>query len=152
MNRATSYKYLNNHLTNVLKWILHIQQILQKSDIDMPQLQQKFKVSTIIWRIFYSSAAEIILTGSITYWHRECTAQYWRALQRLVCSAECTISAHRASPQDFYTRRMRLSPKNCSGQLPPKQWTDQAAEVRQMCYQSPGQYRRAKMSFYPHAK
>lgn len=120
MNRVTSYKYLNIHITNLLKRSLHTQQTVQKTDRDLPQLQNKFKVSTTIWRTFYSSAAEIILTGSITYWHIKCTDQYWRALQRFVCSAECNISAPLPSPQDFYTRRVRMSPTNYRGELLPK--------------------------------
>ncbi|KAK0132601.1 RNA-directed DNA polymerase from mobile element jockey [Merluccius polli] len=79
------------HITEDLTWNTHIDTLV-KARQRLYHLRQlrKFRVSMRVLQSFYSGAVESILTGNITAWFGNSTAQDRRALQRVVRSAERT--------------------------------------------------------------
>ena len=73
---------------------------------------RKFKVSPPLLRTFYSSAVESVLTGCISVWYGNCTAQDQANLQRVVRSAERSIRASLPTMHDIYHKRVESRARN----------------------------------------
>ena len=58
-----------------------------------------------ILKRFYSCTIESILTGCITAWYGNCSANDSKALQRVVRTAQYITEAKFPAIQDLYTRR-----------------------------------------------
>ena len=109
VERVSSHKYLGVHITEDLTWSSHTDTLVRKARQRLYHLRQlkRFRVSLRILQSFYSGAVESILTGNITAWFGNSSAQDRRALQRVVRSAERTTGTTLPSLQDLYTRRCR---------------------------------------------
>ncbi|KAK0148524.1 LINE-1 retrotransposable element ORF2 protein [Merluccius polli] len=99
VDRVSSFSGV--HITEDLTWNTHIDTLV-KARQRLYHLRQlrKFRVSMRILQSFYSGAVESILTGNITAWFGNSTAQDRRALQRVVRSAERTTGITLPSLQD----------------------------------------------------
>ena len=66
-----------------------------------------------IIKIFYSCTIESLLTGFIFAWYINCKALDYKALQRVVSTAQYINRAELLAIQDRYTRRSEEGPKYC---------------------------------------
>jgi len=111
VGRVSIFRYLGVHTTEDLTWTTHIDTLVRKAKQRLYHLRQlrKFHVSQRILQTFYAGTVESILTGSITAWFGNSSAQVRRALQSVVCTAEHTIGTTLPTLQDLYSRRQGCS-------------------------------------------
>lgn len=107
VERICNYKYLRDHISENLTWITNISTMVKKARQCLYNLRglRKFKNSTALQRVFYTSATESVLPGSITAWYGNCTALDRKALNVVIQSAERTTRLVTPTLRDFYTRR-----------------------------------------------
>ncbi|KAK1790116.1 hypothetical protein P4O66_013951, partial [Electrophorus voltai] len=82
----------NNLLLNVRPVLVPSYQLPGKEGSSAslpPQIPKRLQTAAKVLRNFYTCTIESILTGNITVWFGNSTKQDRRALQRVVCSAEC---------------------------------------------------------------
>ena len=73
---------------------------------------KKCSMGPQILKRFYSCTIESILTGCITFWYSNSLASNYKALQRVVRTAQYITGAKLPAIQDLYTRR-------CQRKAPP---------------------------------
>ncbi|XP_055495177.1 uncharacterized protein LOC129699431 isoform X2 [Leucoraja erinacea] len=107
VDRASCFKYLGVHISEDMTWTSHAAALVNKARQRLYYHRQlrKFRVSPRILQCFYSASVESILSGNITIWFGNCSAQDKKALQRLVRSAERTMGTTLAPLQELYIRR-----------------------------------------------
>ncbi len=107
MERVNSFKFLDVHITEDLRWSVHTDAVLKKAHQRLLFLRQlrKFGTSPSILRSFYTCTVESILTGCITAWFGNSTAGNRKALQRVVRTARHIVGGKLPFLQDIYTRR-----------------------------------------------
>ena len=83
LEQVESFKFLGVHITNKLTWSKHTKTVVK----------------------FYSCTIERILTGYITTWYGSCSSSDYKAIQRVVRTAQYITGAKLPAIQDLYTRR-----------------------------------------------
>ncbi len=88
---------------------IHIQTQVMKARKTLYHLRQlrKLRVSPAILKTFYSGTIESVLTQCISVWYGNISNQDCKALQRVVCLAECISGSALPSLQDIYLKRCK---------------------------------------------
>ena len=107
VEQVESFKFLGVHITNKLEWSKHTKTVVKKAQQSLFPLRRlkRFGMCPQILKRFYSCTIESILTGCITAWCGNCSPSNHKALQRVVCTAQCITGAKLPAIQDLYTRR-----------------------------------------------
>lgn len=107
VEQVSSFKFLGVHITEDLSWTLHTDTVVKKARQRLYFLRKlrKFGLSTSILTNFYRCTIESLLTGCITVWYGNCTAQSRKALQRVVRAAEDITGCSLPPIQDIYRSR-----------------------------------------------
>uniref|UniRef100_A0AAZ3NTU4 Alkylated DNA repair protein AlkB homologue 8 N-terminal domain-containing protein n=1 Tax=Oncorhynchus tshawytscha TaxID=74940 RepID=A0AAZ3NTU4_ONCTS len=95
------------HITDKLNWSTHTDSIVKKAQQRLFNLRRlkKFGLSPKALTNFYRCTIESILSGCITAWYGNCSAQNRKALQRVVRSAQHITGGKLPALQDTYTTR-----------------------------------------------
>lgn len=95
VERICNYKYLRDHISEDLTWLTNISTMVKKARQCLYNLRglRKFKNSTALQRVIYTSVTESVLPGSITAWYGNCTALDRKALNVVIQSVERTTRA-----------------------------------------------------------
>ena len=82
VERVSSFKFLGINITNNLTWDLHTKGIVGKAQHRLFHLRRlrKFGMGPNVLCAFYRGTIESVLTGAITSWYGNCTADNRRAL------------------------------------------------------------------------
>jgi hypothetical protein len=110
-----SFKFLDVHITDKLKWSTHTDSVVKKVQQRLFNLRilKKFGLSPKTLTSFYKCTIESILLGCIKAWYGNCTALNRKALQRVVWSAQRITGGKRPALQDTYsTQGHRKANKN----------------------------------------
>ena len=107
VERVHSIKFLGVHITRDLTWEEHTNQVVKKAQRRLFHLRRlkKFGVGPKILGAFFRGTTESILTGCITAWYGNCTAQSRKMLQRVVRTAERISGCELPSIQETYKAR-----------------------------------------------
>ena len=109
-----NFKFLGIHITDTLTWSLNTENILKKAQQRLYFLRRlkKFGLSTKGLVNFYQCIIESVLTGCITVWYGNMTAQDCNRLQRTVKTAAKIIGIALPSLQNIYTTRCMKKAQN----------------------------------------
>ncbi|KAI4875497.1 hypothetical protein NFI96_004997 [Prochilodus magdalenae] len=107
VERVSSFKLLGVHITEELTWTEHTTRVGKTAQQRLFFLRRlgRFGMDPRTLRTFYTCTVESILTGSITTWYRSCTAIEWKALQRVVRTAQYITGVQLSNLLDLYTSR-----------------------------------------------
>lgn len=109
VERVSCFKYLGVNISEDLSWSPHITTVVKKARQRLYHLRRlrKFRIPSDMQKSFYSATIESVITGSITTWYGNCTAQDKIALHRVVHAAEKITGAILPGLQDVYARRTK---------------------------------------------
>ncbi len=104
---SAGIKFLGVNITEDLTWTIHTQSVMRKAHQRLFFLRRlkKLGLSSKILRQIYICSLESILTGCITAGYGNCTALKWKALQRIVQTAQDIVGGELPSLEDIYTQR-----------------------------------------------
>ncbi len=107
VERVTSFKYLEVHISEDLTWTLNTTQLVKKGQQRLYFLRRlrKFGMSKILSN-FYSCVVESVLTSCITVWYGSTTVRDSKHLQRVVKTAVKIIRTPLPSLQAIYHCRV----------------------------------------------
>lgn len=90
VKRICNYKHLRDVISEDLTRITNISTMLKKARQHLYNLRglRKFKNSTALQRVFYTSAKKSVLPGSMTAWYGNYTALNRKALNMVIQSTE----------------------------------------------------------------
>ncbi|KAF7655017.1 hypothetical protein LDENG_00062100, partial [Lucifuga dentata] len=107
VERVGSFKFLGVHITEDLSWTLHTDTVTKKAHQRLYFLRRlrKFGMNTSILTNFYRCTIESLLTGCITVWYGNCSAQSRKSLQKVVKAAQHIIGKRLPAIQDIFHQR-----------------------------------------------
>ena len=113
VERVKSFRFLGINISEDLSWTHHIGVITKTARQRLFFLRRlrKFGMDHKILTNFYHCTIESILTGGITTWYGNSTAQDRKALQRVIRSAQRITRTELPSIQDIYSQRCRRKAK-----------------------------------------
>eukprot|EP00061_Rhincodon_typus_P005704 g25545.t1 len=96
VERVKNIKLLEGMITNDLSWTSHVNATIKKAQQCLFFVRQlrKFGMSTRSLTNFYRCTIENILSWCITAWHGNCSAQDYKKLQKVVCTAQTITEAN----------------------------------------------------------
>eukprot|EP00061_Rhincodon_typus_P002366 g17348.t1 len=88
--RVKSIKFLRVMITDNLFWTSHVDAMVKKAQLRLFFLRhlRKFSMSIMSLTNFYKYTIESILSGCITAWYDNCSAQDCKKLQKVVCTVQ----------------------------------------------------------------
>ena len=97
VERVESFKFIGVHITNKLPWYKHTKTVVKRARQNLFPLRRlnKFGMCPQILKRFHSCTIESILTGCITAWYGNCSASDFKALHRVVRTAQYITRACR---------------------------------------------------------
>ncbi|XP_072373139.1 uncharacterized protein [Scyliorhinus torazame] len=101
------FKFLGVHIPKNLSWSTHVDATTKKAQQHLYFLRKlrKFGMSTLTLTNFYRCTIESILSGCITAWYGNCSAQDHKKLQRVVNTAQSITQICLPSIDSIYTSR-----------------------------------------------
>ena len=113
VERVKSFRFLGINISEDLSWTHHIGVVTRtaKQRLFFLRRLRKFGMDCTVLTNFYRCTIESILTGGITTWFGNSTAQDRKTLQRVVKSAQRITRTALPSIQDLYSQRCRRKAK-----------------------------------------
>eukprot|EP00061_Rhincodon_typus_P010495 g34835.t1 len=110
VDRVNSIKFLRVTITDDLSWTSHIDMTIKKTQQGLFFLMwlRKFSMSIRTLTNFYRCTIKRILSRCIMGWYGNCSAQGYKKLHKVVCTARTITDAKLLSMDSIYTAR-------CSG-------------------------------------
>eukprot|EP00061_Rhincodon_typus_P002757 g18385.t1 len=101
-------------ITDDLSWISHVDVTVKKVQQRLSFLRQlrKFAMSIRSLTTFYRYTIENILSGCITAWYGNCSAQDCKKRQKVVCTAQTITEANLSSVDPIHTARCHRKAAN----------------------------------------
>ncbi|XP_051864931.1 uncharacterized protein LOC127566556 [Pristis pectinata] len=105
--RLKSFKFPGVNITNSLSWSNHVDATVKKAHQRLYFLRRlkKFGLSPLTLTNFYQCTIESILSGCITAWYGNCSAQDLKKLQRVVDTAQRITDTSLPSLDSVFTSR-----------------------------------------------
>ena len=119
VERVKSIKFLGVTIADNLSWSLHTDAVVKKAQQRLFFLRQlrKFGMSVRSLTNFYRCTIESILSGCITAWYGNCSAQDRKKLQKVVCTAQTITEASLPALESIYTARCHRKATNITKDL-----------------------------------
>ena len=119
VERVKSIKFLGVTIADDLSWSLHADAVVKKAQQRLFFLRQlrKFGMSVGSLTNFYRCTIESILSGCITAWYGNCSAQDRKRLQKVVCTAQTITKASLPALESIYTARCHRKATNITKDL-----------------------------------
>eukprot|EP00061_Rhincodon_typus_P003092 g19253.t1 len=107
VERVKTIKFLGVTITNNLSWTSHIKVTVKKTQQCLFFLRRLKTFGMFIRTLtnFYRCTIESILSGCITAWYGNCSAQDCKILQKMVCTAQTITEANLPSMDSIYMAR-----------------------------------------------
>eukprot|EP00061_Rhincodon_typus_P003881 g21205.t1 len=104
VERVKSVKFFGVTITNDLSWNSHVIVTVKKTQQHLFFLRQirNFGMSIRTLTNFYTCTIESVLSGCITAWCGNCSAQDHKKLQEVVCTAQTIMEANLPSMDSNY--------------------------------------------------
>eukprot|EP00061_Rhincodon_typus_P005376 g24811.t1 len=114
VERVKSITFLRVTITGDLSWTSHIDVTVKKAQQHLFFLRQlrKFGMSIGTLTDFYRRTIERILSGCITAWYGNCSAQDHKKLQKVVCTVHTITEANLPSMEEGSFLKKGLGPKH----------------------------------------
>eukprot|EP00061_Rhincodon_typus_P012258 g37882.t1 len=131
VERVESVNLLRVTITDNLSWTSHVDTMVKKAQQCLFFLR-KFGVSIRTLTNFYRCTSENILSGCITAWYGNCSAQDYKKLQKVVFTAQTIMEANLPSVDSIYTALYRGKAANIKDPSHPEFRTKKTADI--ICY------------------